>query len=240
MDVRKTKLALRALQLQFRLRRALGGAAKGPVDDLLYRMTQDSVFAMDVLDWMLHNSRYFKLGYHAQVWAGELGDLLHQGGSAWEVSTSEDAYQLTRRAVGPVVEVLEQTATEAARAHEHLASAWSRLMGRDPDPSGAYREAVRAVEAIAKPVVLPNNNLATLGQMISAMKEKPEKWAVTIGTVGDVRAQMEAVWKGQLDRHGTDDESVPLNVSTEEADAAFSTCLNLVRQFSGGHIAPVA
>jgi len=76
--------------------------------------------------------------------------------------------------------------------------------GAGPDPSGAYREAVRAVEAVAKPVILPNNDRATLGQM-------------------------ESVWTGQLDRHGTDDETVPLNVSPAEADAAFSACLNLVR-----------
>jgi len=50
---------------------------------------------------------------------------------------------------------------------------------------------------------------------------------------------MEAVWKGQLDRHGTDDETVPLSVSPEQADAAFSTCLNLVRLFVGGHVARV-
>jgi hypothetical protein len=47
---------------------------------------------------------------------------------------------------------------------------------------------------------------------------------------------MEGVWKGQLDRHGTDDEAIPLHVSSAEADSAFSACLNLVRQFAGGHV----
>jgi hypothetical protein len=202
-------------------------------------MRQSGVFALDVLDWMLHNTGHFRPRHQAEAWVEELGELLNQGGSAWEVAASEGNHQLTRRAVGPVVEVLAQTATAATRAHDHLDSAWSRLMGRDPDPSGAYREAVRAVEAVAKPVVLPNNDRATLGVMIAAMKEKPEKWTATIGTVDDMRAQMEAVWKGQLDRHGTDDETVPLNVSPEEADAAFSTCLNLTRPFAGGHVALV-
>lgn len=75
--------------------------------------------------------------------------------------------------------------------------------------------------------------------MIVALRDKPEKWTTTIGAVDDVRTQMEAVWRGQLDRHGTDDETVPISVSFAEADAAFSTCLNLVRLFVGGHVARV-
>jgi hypothetical protein len=229
--------ALRALQLDFRLEKPLGVAETNPRNDLIRRMATSDEFALDVLDWMVHNHRYFSPGHESEEWVGGLGRLLSHGGSAWEVVTvAYMSHQLTRRAVGPVVEVLEQTATEAARGHSHLAAAWSKLMGRNPDPSGAYREAVRAVEAVAKPVLLPTNDRATLGMMIAAMREKPEKWSTALGSTDDIRGQMEAVWKGQLDRHGTDDEDVPLTVSQEEADAAFSTCLNLVRQFVGAHV----
>lgn len=230
--------AVQAVQLDFRLERPLGSEGKGsPGEDLLRRARADDEFALDLLDWMIHNSTYFSAGFQSDDWAAELGSLLTQGGSAWEVVTVEYmSHQLTRRAVGPVVEVLEETATEATRAHNHLSAAWSKLMGRNPDPSGAYREAIRAVEAVAKPVVLPNNDRATLGQMIAAMREKPEKWSTTLGATDDVRAQMEAVWTGQLDRHGTDNQDAPFSVSQEEAEAAFSICLNLVRHFVGGHV----
>lgn len=235
--------ALTSLQLAFRLEPPLSGSREwNLLQDLLGRMRDDDDFALDVLDWMVHHFQYFGVNWGASYnWVAKLNDTLREGGSAWEVTSSEDGrtHQLTRRAVGPVVEVLEHTATEASRAHTHLAAAWSKLTGRNPDPSGAYREAVRAVEAVAKPVVLPSNDRATLGQMIPALKDKPEKWTTTIGTVDSVRTQMEAVWQGQLDRHGTDDESVPLSVSPEQADAAFSTCLNLVRQFVGGHVARI-
>lgn len=227
--------ALNALQLDFRLEQPLGGPALTRLADLVGRMGGEDDFALDVIDWMLHHPLYFRESWEVVEWADQLKEMFRQGGSAWETTPHGGAYQLTRRAVGPVAEVLEHTATEATRAHNHLASAWSKLTGRNPDPTGAYREAVRAVEAVAKPIILPNNDKATLGQMIPAMRGKPEKWTTAIGTVDDVRAQMEAVWTSQLDRHGTDDETVPLNVSPEEADAAFSTCLNLVRQFAGGH-----
>ena len=207
------------------------------LNDLRSRMGSNDEFGLDVLDWMLHNAGLFRWQKRdAKQWAMQLNNVLHQGGSAWEVTAADDKYQLTRRAIGPVADVLEHTATEATRAHAHLATAWSKLTGRDPDPSGAYREAVRAVEAVAKPIILPDNDQATLGQMIAALRDKPEKWTTTIGSVDDVRAQMEAAWTSQLDRHGTDDEAVPLNVSPEQADAAFSTCLNLVRLLVGGHV----
>jgi hypothetical protein len=228
---------LSALQLAFRLDPPLSGRqARERFADLLGRMAEDDEFALDVLDWMLHHWQHFGDGHYAGQWANRLNETLRQGGSVWEVTDSDGGFRLSRRAVGPVVDVLQHTATEATRAHDHLAAAWSKLTSRGPDPSGAYREGVRAVEAIAKPIILPDNHLATLGQMIAAMRDKPEKWQSTLGTVDGVRAQMEAVHKGQLDRHGTDDETVPLNVSSAEADAAFSTCLNLVRLFAGGHV----
>ena len=227
--------ALTALQLAFRLTNPL--ATNRELPDLVARVENDQEFALDVLDWMVTESEYFRNVLYVPEWVDQLNQLLHQGGSAWEVAAVAGGYQLSRRAVGPVVDVLEQTATDATRAHAHLSVAWAKLMGRNPDPSGAYREAVRAVEAVAKPIILPSNDRATLGQIIAAARDKPEKWSTTLGGVDDVRTQMEAVWTGQLDRHGTDDEEIPLNVSHEEADAAFSICLNLVRQFVGGHIA---
>lgn len=87
------------------------------------------------LDWMVHYHKYFSSGHQSQEWVGELGVLLNQGGSAWEVITLDYmSHRLTRRAVGPVVEVLEQSATEATRAHKHLSDSWSKLMGRGPIP----------------------------------------------------------------------------------------------------------
>jgi hypothetical protein len=51
----------------------------------------------------------------------------------------------------------------------YLATAWNRAYGRNPDPSGAYRDAIRAVEASAKPIILPADPVATLGKMIAAL-----------------------------------------------------------------------
>ena len=102
--------------------------------------------------------------------------------------------------------------SEQSDAAGYLRSAWHHVYGRNPNPSTAYRDAVRAVEAAARPVVTPTDDLATLGKMIYDLGVKPEKWGTVIGDVSTVRKMMETIWKSQLDRHGTDDTAKPLNV----------------------------
>jgi hypothetical protein len=225
------------LQLRFRLDPPLD--PRGPLDDLVHRCTENDEFALDVVDYALYHlpmlgSEYVSAGSRAVA----LRDLLVLGGSAWTVDLldqEEGAFRLARRGVGPVPDAIGAL-SPSGRAHAHLVDAWNRSTSRDPDPSGAYREAVRAVEAAAKPVVLPSNDRATLGTMIAAMRDKPEKWHTTMGSVDDVRRQMEILWTSQLDRHGTDDEAVPLQVTQEQAEMAVHLSLLLTRMFVRGDI----
>ena len=234
---------LQDLQLAFKLEQPLDWQTSGsPLRDLLSRVVGDEEFGLNVIDYVLQHLPEFCERYeHPSDYAATALGILVVGGSAWEVTRLENAtrFQLSRRAVGPVREAIESVPS-STRAHQHLVLAWNKLSGRNPDASGAYREAIRAVEAAAKPVVLPNDASATLGKMKAALRDKPGTWTTTIGAVDDVRRLIESVWTSQLDRHGTDDESVPLTVSLEQADAAFSICLNLTRLFVGGHVSRVA
>lgn len=232
--------ALTDLQLRFRLDPPLD--RRDRLGDLIARCRDDDDFALDVIDYSLYHLD--RLGHEYEFLperAKQLAKILILGGSAWIVAPIEDeddgVYRLARRSVGPVPDAVAAL-SPAARAHAHLVEAWNRSTGRNPDPSGAYREAVRAVEAAAKPVVLPASNRATLGTMIAALRDKPEKWATRMGEVHDVRRQMELLWTNQLDRHGTDDESVPLEVSQEEAELAVHMALLLTRIFARGDIWP--
>ena len=113
------------------------------------------------------------------------------------------------------------------------------MYGRNPNPSHAYREAIRAVEAAAIPVVSPKHAKATLGTVIGDMKSTPDKWKVSLQPAkGDpvmhVVGMMELLWTAQFDRHGTADESVPLTVSKQEAEAAVHLALTLTHGFQTG------
>ena len=87
--------------------------------------------------------------------------------------------------------------------------AWHHVYGRNPNPSTAYHDAVRAVEVAARPAATPKDDQATLGKMIPAFQDKPEQWETVIGNVDTVRKMMATIWKSQFDRHGTDDTTKP-------------------------------
>lgn len=170
--------------------------------------------------------------------------LLKVHGSAWTIGQNEvDQPCLTRR-VDPTVEVaLKAEISEQGNAARHLQRAWHRVYGRNPDAGGAYREAVRAVEAAAKPVIAPTATAATLGTMIADLRNKPEKWTVALNESGaapgvDLLISMcRALWKSQFDRHGTDDESRPLDVNSDEAEAAVHLAITMVHWFRTGIVA---
>lgn len=196
------------------------------------RIALDSEFGLNVLD-------YFVSERCTDERRTKLDALLVRGGSAWRVAeVPGGGHRLERRAPGPVTEAMDAVESDDARAHHHLRVAWGDLMGRDPNPSNAYREAVRAVEAAAKPVISPSNSLTTLGTVIRDVEAKPEKWVVGLqrAEMTQVLGMCQLLWRGQGDRHGTDEPDAPLNVSQEEADSAFYPALALVRLFTSGAI----
>ncbi len=75
--------------------------------------------------------------------------------------------------------------------------------------------------------------------MIIAMRDKPTKWTSDLGTVEQVIDMMSQLWTSQLDRHGTDDESVQLSVTAEAAEAAVHLAVLLMHWFRNGHVRAV-
>jgi len=205
------------------------------LNDLFNRMSGDRELALDVLDLLV---RFVATPEKR----GELETILLMGGSEWEIAdVGNNQKGLARRTIGPVAETIEATRTDAERAHHYLSSAWASLRGRNPNPSAAYASAIKAVEAVAKPIVSPDNDRATLGTIIRDIRSKPSKWEVTLdhSTPEQVATLADMIWRGQVDRHGSDDASRPLVVTQQEADAAVHLALPLVRLFGGGHFRAV-
>lgn len=229
--------ALSALQVALRLEPVLdwSGGGDTAMESLFQRMQTDSEFALDVLDYLIQDAEWPAVQ--------EIERVLVLGGSEWEVArTASNRPHLAKRVVGPVGDVVDEVRNHSERAHHHLSAAWEKLVGRNPDPSAAYKEAIRAVEAAAKPVVTPDDSEATLGKIVRALRDKPEKWTVVLdgASVEQVARMGEMIWKGQLDRHGTDDPEAPLNVSQDEADAAVHIAISLTRLFASGGVTRVS
>ena len=179
---------------------------------------------LDVIDFAIHRLKI------SEFVLAELEMILSSGGSAWRVTPRS----LELR-VGPALhQTAEAVFKKKTRPSQYLADSWHKAWGRNPDPSGAYHEAVRAVEATYAPIVSPHNERATLGTIIADINSKPSKFSARlqadepVANVQRLAGMLQMLWKSQFDRHGTGDESVPLNVSIDEARDAVALATTLV------------
>jgi len=203
------------------------------VEDCLGRFHTDDDFALRLVDVLLRQE--------AQRHEAEsLQFILDAPGSRWEVKLArydEDENHLALRLAGPTPKALDHLA--AGPAHDHLEQAWKEATDVDGDPSKAYREAVKAVEAAAKPLVTPNDPLATLGKISGELKAHPEQWEVTLrrDSVEELARRVDVLRRSQHDRHGTDEPTEPM--TRDEAVAGCYLATELVGHFISGSIIQV-
>ena len=57
-----------------------------------------------------------------------------------------------------------------------------------------------------------------LGKVRGALRAEPQRWSSAIGSVPELADMIDVLWTDQLDRHGTDDETIPLTVSAEASE----------------------
>lgn len=208
------------------------GGAAGAYESLLEQCWKNGDLFLDLVDLALHRLRNESGGE-------ELNLLLLAGGSAYEVAP--DGRSLATRVPEGVRTAIQNVIAPGDRAAQLLAESSRHIYGRRPSPGMGYREAVRAIEAIACPIVIPEDKVGTLGRVIGTLKATPGKFTAVLqgsgaDAVATIRGMMEVIWKSQLDRHGTADEEVPLQVSQQEAEAALQFAVALVEWFRRGFI----
>lgn len=170
----------------------------------------------------------------------ELDEMLRNAGSAWTVALRDGKYCLERRVSTATRDRAEHVMGSVGRAAEHLHDAWTALYGRDPNYDHAADQSVKAVEAAMRPVLLPNDNMATLGKACSHLRDAMGKYEVpaaapedTDNAVATVLAMMQTLWRTHR-RHGTDDASVPKGTSREEAEVCLQLAITVVHMFHSG------
>lgn len=146
---------------------------------------------------------------------------------------------LIRRVDATVTVATEQAiATTSPTTGGLLRGAWNATYGLHPEPTTGYRDAVRAVEEIACPLVLPNDGAATLGKVISSLRQGVHKWAFTLvdrdgaDTVEPLLAMLERLWTGQVSRHGGGQKS--RDQTPAEAQEAVHLAVTLVQLLGAG------
>jgi hypothetical protein len=187
-----------------------------------------------------------------EAWAGHLlalQQLLADCGSAWTVDF--DFRGLYRRVEAPVVEAWQRAraaAEESGRqsAARYLTEAWKKIYGMHPEPTDGYTAAVKAVEAVAVPVVLPSNPRAIVHHVRRELKAHPSHWRFIIGEAEGVQAgegaidvvttMLDRLLRGETERHGV--EGVNRPSTPAEAQAAVHLAAVLVQWFISGAVQP--
>ena len=205
-------------------------------EDLIGRISdqRNEVLTLNVLDFLLKKSNSRE--------RDELNLILREGGSVWSVGTIvSEEMGLVRRVEPSFQGAADQAMAGDAQHHRYLRRAWGAAYGRNPQPDTAYRDAVRAVEAAAIPVVRPSRSPLTLGLVIAEIRDHPKQFATRLNPspplepIEAVRQMLSLLWKSQWDRHGVDDD-VPLTVSQQEAEDALALAVTLVRWFDTGAV----
>lgn len=121
--------------------------------------------ALDVMDWLLGH------GYgHAQ----SLEHILKSAGHVLRVSP--DGSRLVERIEPTLWNEYKQVTQLDDQASQYMQEAWALAFGREPNLSDAWGRAIKAIETLLKPIVSPKNDKATIGSMVSALRQSPDKW----------------------------------------------------------------
>lgn len=157
---------------------------------------------LNMADWLLQTSESYGYGYEP-LQVEHLEQMLDEGGSAWRVAPDgKSLIERTLDAEHAAVELAAQGDDQiAADIHTAWSAAWRR---EEPSAVEAYAAAVKAVEGVLAPIVTPDDPKPSLGKMIPALRDKPEKWDTRfrgVETVDALAAMLDEVWRLQH-RHG--------------------------------------
>ena len=161
--------------------------AASRVGDLRGAVSSQPNVLIDMIDWLVRehaSTTHSAHGYgiepsalqDVRAWFARLEHLLESGGSAWTVDL--DLPGLVQRVSAAERDDFDRATAVDDPAAEYLREAWAAAWGVSPDGELAYDKAIKALEAMFRPVVAPKNAGATLGQIVGDLDAKPEKWSV--------------------------------------------------------------
>ncbi|MGB3698556.1 MAG: hypothetical protein WBA05_14085 [Gordonia sp. (in: high G+C Gram-positive bacteria)] len=198
------------------------------MDRILRFAHADEDLFLDLVDLLL----LLKAGSARGLAATRLDTVLAASASVWKVSESRDS--LEHRTSAELGETVELATSPNDEASNQLRQAWSNAYGRNGSPSYAWVDAIKAVEALLIPIVIPNDakSKQTLGRVLGVLRANDgNKWRGSLpGTdkdhpVAPVVGALELLWPNP-DRHG---EPNPRPPSEEEARSVVAVAAALIQ-----------
>ncbi|MEZ0493275.1 hypothetical protein AB2L28_13625 [Kineococcus sp. TBRC 1896] len=136
---------------------------KSPGEQLADYADIEDDHLLDVLDATLHFLH--RTGYDESQ-RQALSDLLDAGYAGWSVG--ERPYGLQKRVDEVAFADFKKSTSPADEASAALAEAWDKAYGLHPDAADAWDHSIKAVEAILRPIAVPNKDKATLSDIAGA------------------------------------------------------------------------
>jgi hypothetical protein len=124
-------------------------------------------------------------------------------------------------------------------ASDQLTEAWANAYGRHPDPADAWDHAIKAVEAILIPIVVPNQNKPTLGHVVSHLDTQRRLWKLLLRgqrrdhSIEPLVHMLRLMWPDS-GRHGSPTPEPPATL--EEAQAVVHLAVTIVQWGRDGQI----
>lgn len=208
-----------------------------PAGQLMAHARADEDVYLELVDHLLElRGQYARHRHQPGISNGEwLRRILIVAGSAWTVS--DDGTRLEERVDEQTKHAYTSAATPKDAITDELKEAWGNVYGRSPDPSDAWDHAIKAVEELLGPVVLPNATKPTLGTILDAMEAKPSKWTFGMDDGGQndeieaLAKLLRLIWVNP-DRHGGSRKRTPRQ---DEAERVVGIAV-LVTNMCRGHL----
>ncbi|GAA11014.1 hypothetical protein GOALK_016_01370 [Gordonia alkanivorans NBRC 16433] len=166
-----------------------------------------------------------------------LARLLETSGSVWTVA--DDNRSLIRVVSDQTQSTYEIATSPEDDASEELREAWTNAFGRDGDPSDAWDHAIKAVEDVLIPAVVPNQAKANLGHVVGQLRNQGNQWKLVLPgkaqdhDVSPLVGMLDVIWPNH-DRHGG--VSSKRQPSEEEARAVVTLASTIVQWHREGWV----
>jgi len=166
-----------------------------------------------------------------------LEDLLSAGSSVWTIAP--DSTGLARRVDETTTGQFQQAASANDAASAELHEAWKNAYSFNPDPSDCWDHCIKALEALLKPLIVPTNTSATLGNVVGEIRSHPSSHGLALQDNGlnnltdphdTLVGMLRLVWANP-DRHQGTHHRTPTN---DEARGVLAVTITLVQWIREG------
>lgn len=167
---------------------------------------------------------------------GVLGNYFEEANVNFDVVKSGDSWRISRKASPELAQIYSEIVTSEDSTAVLMKSAWNSFFNHDHDYRKSYEYCVLALESVVCPFFIPNNRKPTLGQALSAMRDRRSDFGVgnleakAIGSSDLLITSIQTIWESQ-GRHVNADGQPPTEVTAAQAESALILTISIVQLF---------